>query len=166
MFHGVLEIPYIAGPGILEKGFQGIRGYRLNPFLNVTTTLMLHATLLLFKSATIHGFHPSISIHKHYLKVKHYGSQYTEHGSCLSIRRHSVLVEDRIGVREYLSGKIQVERSLLDAWRKTRFICPDVFSRRTSRGNGTLRRYLFAVFGGFTDGQSYHCPVIRQPERQ
>ena len=33
MFHGVLELPHIAGPGILEKGFRNIGGYRFNGFL-------------------------------------------------------------------------------------------------------------------------------------
>ena len=33
MLHGVLELPHIAGPGILEKSFQDIGGYRFNGFL-------------------------------------------------------------------------------------------------------------------------------------
>jgi hypothetical protein len=33
MFHGVLELPHIAGPGMLDKSFQDIRGYGLNGFL-------------------------------------------------------------------------------------------------------------------------------------
>jgi len=29
VLHGVIELPYIAGPRILERSFQDIRGYRL-----------------------------------------------------------------------------------------------------------------------------------------
>jgi len=32
MLHGVLGLPHISGSGIPEKGFQDIRGYRLNRF--------------------------------------------------------------------------------------------------------------------------------------
>ena len=67
-------------------------------FLNVTTTLLLHATLFLLKSTTIDWSHPAVSILKHYLKGKRYGSQYTGHRFCLSFRQHSALVEGRIVV--------------------------------------------------------------------
>jgi hypothetical protein len=33
MLHGVIELPLITGPGILEKSFRDIGGYRLNRFL-------------------------------------------------------------------------------------------------------------------------------------
>jgi hypothetical protein len=76
-------------------------------FLNVTTTLMLHATLFLFKSTRFDGTQPAVSVNIHYLKGKRYSSWYTGHRFCLSIRQHSALVEGRIGVPEYLSGKIE-----------------------------------------------------------
>jgi len=100
---------------------------------------MLHATLFLFKSTTFDVTHFVVSVHIHCLKAKHYNSQYAGHGFCLSIRQHNGFVEGRIGVPEYLSGKIQVERNLLHAWCKIKFIRPDVFSRRSSNGYDIFR---------------------------
>jgi hypothetical protein len=34
MLHGVFEFPNIAGPGMCEKGFRDISGYRRNHFLD------------------------------------------------------------------------------------------------------------------------------------
>jgi hypothetical protein len=112
---------------------------------------MLHATLFLFKPATFDGTHPVVSIHIYCLKTKHYNSRYTGHRFCLNIIPCGALVNDRILVSEYLSGNMQVERSLLHAWCKIRFICHNVFSRRSSNGYDIFRQYLFAVFGGFMD---------------
>ena len=101
---------------------------------------MLHATLFLFKSTTFHGTHPIVSTHIYYLKVKHYNSQYTGHRFCLNIRQGSGLVNDMIRVSEYLSGKMQVERSLLHARCKIKFVCHNVSSRRSSNGYDTFRQ--------------------------
>jgi len=68
---------------------------------------MLHATLFQFKSTTFDGTQPAVSVHIHYLKEKRYSSKYTGHRFCQSIRLHSALVEGRIGVPEYLAGKIE-----------------------------------------------------------
>ena len=70
-------------------------------------SFMSHVTLFLFKSTTFDGTQPAVSVHIHYLKGKRYSSKYTGHRFCLSIRQHSALVEGRIGVPEYLSGKIE-----------------------------------------------------------
>jgi len=40
-------------PGIFEKSFRNIRGYRSIVSLHLTATLLLHATLFLLKSTTI-----------------------------------------------------------------------------------------------------------------
>jgi hypothetical protein len=76
-------------------------------FLNVTTTLLLHATLFFLKSTTFDDTQPAVSVHIHYLKGKRYSSRYTGHRFCLSIRQHRVIAEGRIGAPEYLSGKIE-----------------------------------------------------------
>jgi len=52
-------------------------------FLNLMATLLLRATLFLFKSATFDSTYPIVSVHKHYLKWKHYGSQYAGYLFCL-----------------------------------------------------------------------------------
>ena len=65
---------------------------------NASEYLMLHATLFLFKSTTFDVTHFVVSVHIHYLKAKHYNSQYTGYRFCLSIRQHSAFVEGRIGV--------------------------------------------------------------------
>jgi hypothetical protein len=67
-------------------------------FLNLMATLLLHATLFLLKSTGIDGSHPAVSVSKHYLKGKHYGSRYTGHRYCLNIRQHSALAEGMIVV--------------------------------------------------------------------
>ena len=70
----------------MRKAFETSEEIASIVFLNVTTTLPLYATLFLFKSAPFDGTHPAVSVSKHYLKGKHYGSQYTEHRFCVKIR--------------------------------------------------------------------------------
>ncbi|GEM_PF-2296785 len=86
------------GQGYPRKAFKTSEDIASIVFLNVTTTLMLHATLFLFNHTSLYGAQSAVSVHIHYLKWKCYSSKHTGHGFCLSIGQHSTLVEGRIGV--------------------------------------------------------------------
>jgi len=88
----------LPGQGYSIKAFETLVDIASTVFLILMTTLLLRATLFLLMSITIDGSHPGVSIYKHYLKGRCYGSQYTGHTFCLSIGQHSALIEDRIGV--------------------------------------------------------------------
>ena len=97
----------LPGQGYLRKAFKTSEDIASIVFLNVTTTLMLHATLFLFKSTTSDGTQPAVSVYIHYLKGKCYSSKYTGHRFCSNIKQYRALVEGRIGAPECLSGKIE-----------------------------------------------------------
>jgi hypothetical protein len=103
--NGILESYFAMGcsnsltlPGqrYLRKAFGTSEDNVSIVFLNVMTTLLLHATLSLFKSATFDDTHPVVSVDIHYLKAKHYDSECTGHRLCISIRQHNALVEGRL----------------------------------------------------------------------
>src|SRR5271157_2557770 len=58
-------------------------------FLNLTTTLLFHATLFLFKSTTIDRSHPSVSVYINWSKEKLDPSQSVGHRICSKIVQHS-----------------------------------------------------------------------------
>src|SRR5271157_4007065 len=89
---------------------------------NAGEYLMLHATLFLFKSTTFDVTNFVVSGNIHCLKAKHYNSQYAAHILPSVLDNITRLLKAGSEYRKYLSGKIQVERNLLHAWCKIKFI--------------------------------------------
>ena len=63
--HGVLELPYIAGPGIPWKGFRDISGYRRNDFLEFddNTSVACNTISSQFRDRRFGPIFPQVSPH-------------------------------------------------------------------------------------------------------
>ena len=60
--------------------------------MELTTTLLLHATLFLLKSTIIDGFHPCVSVSIYWSKEKLDASQSVGHRICSKLMQHSSLL--------------------------------------------------------------------------